>query len=78
MTDKVAPVRSGFVKDLTQPDFGLLADRMPEAEVALRLAEVILSLPGSGAMAGVTIDGAGTKVGDAIVFDIGRFMAGTG
>ena len=44
---------------------------MPEAEVALRLAEFILSLPGSGAMASVAIDGASIKVGDAVIFDIG-------
>jgi hypothetical protein len=29
-------------------------------------------------MASVAIDGASIKVGDAIVFDIGRFMAWTG
>jgi hypothetical protein len=51
---------------------------MPEAEVALRLAEFILSLPTSGAMASVAIDGAGIKVGDGVIFDIGRFMASTG
>jgi hypothetical protein len=78
MTDKTTIAISGFVEDRAQPDFGLPADRMPEAEVALRLAGFILALPGSGAMASVAIDGAGTKVGDAIVFDIGRFMAGTG
>ncbi|WP_147023517.1 hypothetical protein, partial [Microvirga aerophila] len=61
-----------------RPDFDLPADHMPEAEVALRLAGFILSLPGSGAMASVAIDGAGTKVGNAVVFDIGQFMAGTG
>ena len=59
-------------------DLGLPVDRMPEAEVALRLAEFILSLPASGAMASVAIDGASIKVGDAVVFDIGRFMAATG
>jgi hypothetical protein len=51
---------------------------MLEAEVALRLADFILLLPGSGAMASVAIDGASIKCGNAIVFDIGRFMAGTG
>jgi hypothetical protein len=60
------------------PDLGLPDDRMPEAEVALRLAEFILSLPGSGAMASVAIDGASIRVGDAVIFDIGRFMAATG
>jgi hypothetical protein len=58
-------------KDQTQPDLVLPSDRMPEAEVSLRLAASILSLPGSGAMASI-------KVGDAVIFDIGRFMAGTG
>ncbi|MPR09182.1 hypothetical protein FS320_19775 [Microvirga tunisiensis] len=59
-------------------ELGLPDDRMPEAEVALRLAEFILSLLGSGTMASVAIDGASIKVGDAVIFDIGRFMAGTG
>jgi hypothetical protein len=66
------------VYDQALPDLGLSVDRMPEAEVALRLAAFILSLPGSGAMASVGIDGASIKIGDPIVFDIGRFMAGTG
>jgi hypothetical protein len=51
---------------------------MSEAEVALHLATFILSLPHSGAMASVAIDRASIKIGDAIVFDIGRFMARTG
>jgi hypothetical protein len=51
---------------------------MLEAEVALRLAEFVLSLSGSGAMASVAIDGTSIKVGDALVFDIGRYMADTG
>ena len=59
-------------------NLGLPVDSMLEAEVALRLAEFILSLPDSGAMASVAIDGAATKVGDGVVFDIGRFMAATG
>ncbi|MET0531895.1 MAG: hypothetical protein ABW003_26785 [Microvirga sp.] len=59
-------------------DLGLPADRMPEAEVALRLAEFILSLPASGAMASVAIDAASIKIGDGDIFDIGRFMATTG
>ncbi len=46
--------------------------------MALRLAEFILSLSGSGAMAGIAIDGAGTRVGDALVFDVSRYMAATG
>jgi hypothetical protein len=60
------------------PDLGLQPNHMPEAEVALRLAEFILSHPGSGAMASVAIDGVSIKVGDAVIFDIGRFMAATG
>jgi hypothetical protein len=67
-----------IVRDKDSLELGLQADRMSEAEVALRLAEFILSLPHSGAMASVAIDGASIKVGDSIVFDIGRFMAWTG
>jgi hypothetical protein len=78
MTDKTTTVISGFVESRARPDFDLPANHMPEAEVALRLAGIILSLPGSGAMASVAIDRAGTKVGNAVVFDICRFMAGTG
>jgi hypothetical protein len=59
-------------------DLGLQPDHMPEAEVALRLAGFILSLPNSGAMASVAIDGASIKVGDAVIFDIGCFMAAIG
>jgi hypothetical protein len=77
MMDKLTTAGSEFV-GAQRPDLGLPDDRMPEAEVALRLAEFILSLPGSGAMASVAIDGASIKVGDAVIFDIGRFMAGTG
>jgi hypothetical protein len=78
MMDKPTPAISEFVNGQGLPELGLPADRMPEAEVALRLAEFILSLPGSGPMASVAIDGASIKVGDAVIFDIGRFMAGTG
>jgi hypothetical protein len=66
------------MRDQVLPELGLPADRMPEAEVALRLAEFILSLPGSGAMASVAFDGAGIRVADVAIFGIGRFMAGTG
>ncbi|MBM1172266.1 hypothetical protein [Microvirga arabica] len=76
--DKPTTTSSELVSDQGPPDLALPDDRMPEAEVALRLAEFILSLPGSGAMASVAIDGASIKVGDAVIFDIGRFMAGTG
>jgi hypothetical protein len=67
-----------IVRDKDSLELGLQADRMSEAEVALRLAEFILSLPNSGAMASVAIAGASIKVGDAVIFDIGRFMAATG
>lgn len=78
MIDKTTTATSGFAEDQAQADLGLPADRMPEAEVALRLAGSILSLPGSGAMASVAIDGTSIKIGDAVVFDIGRFMASMG
>jgi hypothetical protein len=61
---------------LTDP--GLPSDRMPEAEVALRLAAFLLSLPRSGSIASVAIDGASLKVRNLIVLDIGRFMTGAG
>jgi len=51
---------------------------MPKAEVSLRLAQFILSLPGSGAMASVAIDRASLKIREAVAFDIGRLMAVTG
>jgi hypothetical protein len=78
MMDKPTTSSSQFVSAERPPDLGLPDDRMPEAEVALRLAEFILSLPSSGAMASVAVDGASIKVGDAVIFDIGRFMAATG
>jgi hypothetical protein len=78
--DEVAGSRTGFeiMRDQVLLDFGLSTERMPEAEVALRLAQFILSLRGSGALASVAIDGASIKVGDAVIFDIGCFMAATG
>ena len=78
MMDKPTTASSELVSDQGPPDLGLPDDRMPEAEVALRLAEFILSLPHSGAMASVAIDGARIKVSDSVIFDIGRFMAATG
>jgi hypothetical protein len=78
MIDKPTTATSQAMKDQIQPGSGLPNDLMPKAEVALRLAEFILALSGSGAMAGVAIDEAGMRVGDALVFDIGRFMAATG
>jgi hypothetical protein len=78
MMDKPTTAIPEFVQDQAQTAPGLPADRMPEAEVALRLAGFILSLPGSGAMASVAIDGASIKVGDTVTFDIGHFMFHTG
>jgi hypothetical protein len=78
MMDKPITAFSKFVNDQAQSDLRLPNDRMLEAEVALRLAEFILSLPNSGAMASVAIDGASIKVGDAVILDIERFMAATG
>ena len=78
--DEVARSRtwSEIMRNQVPLGLGLPVDRMPEAEVALRLAEFILSLPGSGAMASVAIDGASIKVGDGVIFDIGRFTTITG
>lgn len=78
--DEGASSRPGFeiVRNQILRDLGLPVDRMLQAEVALRLAEFILSLPTSGAMASVAIDGAGIKIGDGGVFDIGGFMATSG
>ncbi|WP_262273454.1 hypothetical protein [Microvirga yunnanensis] len=78
MINKPTTATSQVMTDQMQPDPGLPNDLMSEAEVALRLAEFILSLSGSGAMAGVAIDGAGINVGSGLVFDIGRFMVATG
>jgi hypothetical protein len=78
MTDKTTTAISGLGQDLTQPGFDLPANLMPKPEVALRLAGFILALPGSGAMASVAVERTGIKVGDVVVLDIGRFMAGTG
>jgi hypothetical protein len=55
---------------------GLSIDRMLEAEVALRLALYLLSLPDSGSMASVTMDG--IKVRGLPAFDIDGSMAQAG
>lgn len=49
-------------------------DRMPEAEVALRLAEHLSELPGFQGHVDVAIDGASVRVGGADVFDIGGYL----
>lgn len=78
ITDETPTATSGFREDQTQPGLGLPADRMLEAEVALRLADFILGQSGSGAIASVAIDGTSIRMGKAVGFDIGRFMAGAG
>ena len=50
-------------------------DRMTEAEVSLRLAEFLLTLPRSEGSVEVAIDGASVAIGDLQVFDIERFLA---
>ncbi|WP_293854990.1 hypothetical protein [uncultured Alsobacter sp.] len=54
------------------------ADRMPEAEVALRLAEYLSERPGFGGHVDVAIDGASVRVAETEVFDIVGFLAGAG
>lgn len=49
-------------------------DRMPEAEVALRLAFYLLAYPGSSEVADVAIDGAQVKVGERVVFSVEEFL----
>jgi hypothetical protein len=78
MTDQTTHAGSKFMEDQAQSELGRPADHMPKAEVALRLAEFILALPGSGAMASVGIDGASIKMDHAAVFDIGRFLSDIG
>jgi hypothetical protein len=56
----------------------LPVDRMPEAEVALRLALHLLALPGSLRRALVAIDGAQVEVHNAEVFPIARFLEAEG
>jgi hypothetical protein len=54
--------------------YPLPADRMPEAEVSLRLAFHLLALPGSEGSAQVAIDGAQVKVGRDSIFPISPFL----
>lgn len=56
----------------------LPAERMPEAEVSLRLAFYLLSLPGSGGKAEVAIDGAQVRVHGGEIFPIAEFLAANG
>lgn len=54
--------------------YSLPEDRMPEAEVSLRLAFHLLSLPGGEGSAEVAIDGAQVKVGKDQIFPISLFL----
>ena len=56
----------------------LPAKRMPEAEVSLRLAYYLLSLPGSNGKAKVAIDGAQVRVNGSDIFPITEFLSTTG
>ncbi|RUU28776.1 hypothetical protein EOD08_21225 [Mesorhizobium sp. M6A.T.Ca.TU.002.02.2.1] len=49
-------------------------DRMPEAEVSIRLAEYLSELPGFGGHVDVAIDGASISVHGAEVFDIAGYL----
>src|SRR5690348_14328415 len=53
-------------------------DRMPEAEVALRLAEYLSEQPRFGGHVEVAIDGASVRVHDADVFDIVGYLQSNG
>jgi len=48
--------------------------RMPEGEVALRLAEYLLNLDGAEGHAEVAIDGASVRVHGKTIFDVDLFM----
>lgn len=56
----------------------LPADRMPEAEVSLLLAEYLLALPGAAQFASVAIDGASVTVHGKEVFPLASFLATRG
>ena len=49
-------------------------DRMPEAEVALLLAEYLLALPGAGDDISVAVDGAGVKVKEKEIFPMSAYL----
>lgn len=53
-------------------------DRMPEAEVALRLAEYLSEQPGFSGHVEVAIDGAQVRVGNSDVFNIVGYLAQQG
>jgi hypothetical protein len=58
--------------------YTLPQDRMPEAEVTLRLAFYLLALPNSGGTATVGIDGAHVRVHGDSVFPIAEFLEDEG
>jgi len=58
--------------------YSLPKDRMPEAEVTLRLTFHLLALPGSQGVGKVNIDGAQVKVHGAEIFPIVPFLADMG
>jgi hypothetical protein len=58
--------------------FALPYDRMPEAEVALRLAEYLSEQPGFGGHVEAAIDGAQVRVGGSDVFNIVGYLAQQG
>jgi hypothetical protein len=60
------------------PEYALPQDRMPEAEVSLRLAFHLLSLPDAQGSVQVAIDGAQVRVHGAEVFPISAFLAAQG
>lgn len=53
-------------------------ERIPEAEVSLRLADYVLSLPGSSGKAEFAIDGAQVRVNGKDIFPISGFLSTTG
>jgi hypothetical protein len=62
-----------MTQQLVLPD-----DRMPEAEVALRLAEFLSEQAGFGGHVEVAVDGAQVRVGGTDVFDIVGYLAQQG
>jgi hypothetical protein len=53
-------------------------DRMPEAEVTLRLAFWLISAEGSGQDVKIAIDGACVQIEDVTIFEIARFLQESG
>jgi hypothetical protein len=53
-------------------------DRMPEAEVTLRLAFRLMSAEGSGQDVKIAIDGACVQIKDVTIFEIAEFLQESG